>query len=67
MSEIQRSFEERAQARTDKPVPKRSERKRSRSVADEISKLQALRDAGALTDEQYAKAVDRVVAQDDGT
>ncbi|MGQ0606941.1 MAG: adenylate/guanylate cyclase domain-containing protein [Chloroflexota bacterium] len=31
------------------------------SVADEISKLQALRDAGALTEEQYAKAVDRAI------
>ncbi|MGH2401637.1 MAG: adenylate/guanylate cyclase domain-containing protein [Candidatus Limnocylindria bacterium] len=31
------------------------------SVADEIAKLQALRDAGALTDEQYARAVDRAI------
>lgn len=31
------------------------------SVSDEIGKLQALRDAGALTDEQYARAVDRVI------
>ena len=31
------------------------------SVPDEIAKLQALRDAGALTDEQYARAVDRVI------
>ncbi len=30
-------------------------------MADEIGKLQALRDAGALTDEQYAKAVDRAI------
>lgn len=31
------------------------------SVADEIAKLQALRDAGALSDEQYARAVDRAI------
>jgi hypothetical protein len=31
------------------------------SVADEIGKLQALRDSGALTDEQYARAVDRAI------
>ncbi|MGH2380607.1 MAG: adenylate/guanylate cyclase domain-containing protein [Candidatus Limnocylindria bacterium] len=31
------------------------------SVADEIAKLQALRDAGAMTEEQYAKAVDRAI------
>lgn len=31
------------------------------SVADEIDRLRALRDAGALTDDQYARAVDRVV------
>jgi class 3 adenylate cyclase len=31
------------------------------SMADEIDRLRALRDAGALTDAQYARAVDRVV------
>ncbi len=31
------------------------------SVADEIGKLQALRDSGALSDEQYARAVDRAI------
>jgi class 3 adenylate cyclase len=40
------------------PVPKRS-------VADEIGRLQSLRDAGALTDEQYARAVDRVIEGND--
>ena len=34
----------------------------ARSVADEIDRLRALRDSGALTDEQYARAVDRVLA-----
>lgn len=31
------------------------------SVADEIAKLQDLRDAGALSDEQYVRAVDRAI------
>ncbi len=30
-------------------------------VADELDRLRALRDAGALTDEQYSRAVDRVL------
>jgi class 3 adenylate cyclase len=34
------------------------------SVGDEIAKLRALRDEGALSDEQYDKAVDRVVRRD---
>ena len=33
----------------------------ARSVADEIDRLRALRDSGALTEEQYARAVDRVL------
>ena len=32
-----------------------------RSVADEIDRLRALRDAGALSEEQYQRAVDRAV------
>jgi class 3 adenylate cyclase len=35
------------------------------SVADEIAKLQALRDAGALSDDQYARAVDRAIGAAD--
>ena len=34
-----------------------------KSVADEIDRLRALHDQGALTDEQYAKAVDRVLGE----
>jgi class 3 adenylate cyclase len=34
------------------------------SMADEIDRLRALRDAGAMTDEQYARAVDRVVGSE---
>ncbi len=37
---------------------------RRRSLADEIAKLRALRDEGALTDEQYARAVDRATAEE---
>jgi hypothetical protein len=36
------------------------------SVADEIAKLQALRDAGALSDEQYARAVDQAIEGAEG-
>ena len=51
---------------TDAPRPNRKEPKPPPepprgSVADEIAKLQALRDGGALTDEQYARAVDRAI------
>jgi hypothetical protein len=35
------------------------------SVADEIAKLRALHDEGVLTDEQYAKALDRAIAGTD--
>jgi hypothetical protein len=35
------------------------------SVADEITRLGALRDAGALSEEQYTRAVDRAIGADD--
>jgi class 3 adenylate cyclase len=41
---------------TDPPKPARPP-----SVADEIAKLRTLHESGALTDEQYAKAVDRAI------
>jgi class 3 adenylate cyclase len=44
------------------PGPRRRRARRS-SMADEIAKLQTLRDSGALNDEQYARAVDRVVSE----
>jgi class 3 adenylate cyclase len=44
-------------------VPRRH-RRRGRSVADEIAKLQTLRDSGALSEEQFARAVDRIVNED---
>ncbi len=36
------------------------------SIADEIAKLQALRDAGSLSDEQYGRAVDRAIEGNEG-
>ena len=62
LADLEKAFKE----RDENPPAGRGRRrsaKKAASVADEISKLQALRDAGALTDEQYAKAVDRVLAQ----
>ena len=44
-------------------VPRRH-RRRGRSVADEIGELQALRDSGALSEEQYTRAVDRILSED---
>lgn len=67
LAELNRAFDERAEpGGAQHRQPARSRRaSRGASVADEISKLQALRDAGALTDEQYAKAVDRALAERD--
>ncbi len=55
LAEIEASFRER-----DAPAP--DPRSARTSVADEIAKLKALRDEGALTDEQYSKALDRTIA-----
>lgn len=38
---------------------------RGGSVADEIGKLRVLRDSGALSDEQYARAVERTISDGD--
>jgi hypothetical protein len=43
------------------PVAPPAEAPTTGSVADEIDRLRALRDAGALNEEQYARAVDRVL------
>jgi hypothetical protein len=43
------------------PPPQASASKKS--VADEIDRLRLLHDQGALTDDQYAKAVDRVLGE----
>jgi class 3 adenylate cyclase len=44
-------------------IPGLGEPPKSRSVADEIDRLRTLHDQGALTDEQFSKAVDRVLAE----
>jgi len=67
----QRVLAELSEAFADRPAPPAPlERPPSppgrRSVADEIAKLQALRDAGALSDEQYARAVDRAIESAEG-
>ena len=58
LAEIEASFQERKQPSADR-------RSSAPSVADEIAKLRALRDEGALTDEQYSKALDRTIAGTD--
>ena len=58
LAEIEASFRERKQPSADR-------RSSAPSVADEIAKLRALRDDGALTDEQYSKALDRTIAGTD--
>jgi len=66
MAEIEASFAEEADRRGKKPPELPSGESRSRgSVADEIAKLRVLRDEGALTEEQYAKALDRTIAGND--
>jgi class 3 adenylate cyclase len=45
--------------------PGRRRRDRGASVSAEIERLRELRETGALTEEQYAKAVDRVIAGED--
>lgn len=58
MAEIQRALDE--------DTDPGSRRSAKASVVDEIARLQELRERGALTDEQYARAVDRVVGQEAG-
>ena len=63
MAEIEASLQRKVSAvdeRAGKALP--AESSPVRSVADEIAKLRALRDDGALTEEQYAKAIDRTIA-----
>ncbi|HSK94649.1 MAG TPA: adenylate/guanylate cyclase domain-containing protein [Candidatus Angelobacter sp.] len=66
MSAIEASFEEKARRRAERGSRRRPGRGRdsgnpASSMADEIDRLRALRDSGALTEEQYQRAVDRVV------
>ena len=66
MAEIQASFAEKADRKAKKAAQLPSAESPPRgSVADEIAKLRVLRDEGALTEEQYAKALDRTIAGED--
>jgi class 3 adenylate cyclase len=67
LAELKDAFtagDERRAAR-DAPPPPPEPPARRRSLADEIAKLQDLREAGALTDAQYQHAVDALV-EDEG-
>jgi class 3 adenylate cyclase len=68
MRSIEEAFEAKAARRADRrerrhagrdPQPPRPPEQRS--VADEIDRLRALRDSGALSEEQYQRAIDRAV------
>ena len=71
MRSIEEAFEAKAARRADRRERRHAGRDpqltqpphlpQPRSVADEIDRLRALRDSGALTDEQYQRAVDRAV------
>jgi len=61
-----RKLDERRQAKTARKaaVPKLPPPKTpKKSVADEIDRLRVLHEQGALTDEQYQRAVDRVLGE----
>jgi class 3 adenylate cyclase len=63
MAEIEASFREGTEdtaKKRDELTP--GEPPPTGSVADEIAKLRALRDEGAISEEQYAKAIDRAIA-----
>ncbi len=68
MDELSEAFEQREAAKAARPRRRDRDRDsrlpsptRTTSVADEIDRLRALRDSGALSEEQYARAVDRVL------
>ena len=64
MDAITRAFEARGKAgrpERGQPPPMPPTPPSARSVADEIGRLRELRDAGALTEDQYARAVDRAL------
>jgi class 3 adenylate cyclase len=66
MAEIEASFAEEADRKGRRPAGLPShEQPPPGSVADEIAKLRVLRDEGAITEEQYARALDRAIAGDD--
>jgi hypothetical protein len=64
LTEIEQSFRERPvgrRRRKQKQAAAADPPESSPSLADEIAKLQRLRDAGALTDEQYDRTVERAI------
>ena len=61
LAEIEASLRADAENKTKRDELPPGELPASRSVADEIAKSRALRDEGALTEEQYAKALDRAI------
>ncbi len=71
LSAIEEAFAQKPPRRKDR-LAQRQPEQRARagnpglSVADEIDRLRTLHDAGALTDEQYRRAVDRVVGGNGG-
>jgi class 3 adenylate cyclase len=62
MAEIANSMDEDAETRAKRPEPPRLS-SATRSVADEIAKLRGLRDAGVLTEDQYARALERTLGE----
>jgi hypothetical protein len=61
LAELNEAFTNREAGVGRRRLPKEPPAGPKRSVSDEIGKLRQLRDAGALTDEQYARAVDRAI------
>jgi class 3 adenylate cyclase len=65
MRSIEEAFEAKAARRADRRARRGAghdpQRPETRSVADEIHRLRDLRDSGALTEDQYRRAVDRAV------
>ena len=68
MRSIEEAFEAKAAGRADRPARRKPEADGARrgSVADEIDRLRALREAGALSEDQYQRAVDRAVGGSGG-
>jgi hypothetical protein len=68
MEAMTNAFEEKSASRSDRDarrdrptVPAPPPTSAHGSIADEIDRLRALRESGALSEEQYARAVDRVI------
>jgi class 3 adenylate cyclase len=63
MAEIQAGFREAAESPAEGPNESTPDRRTPvMSVADEIAKLRTLRDDGVLSEDQYARAIDRVIS-----